>query len=134
MADIRPPALHQMSGQLAPNALSLGAVDIRREVEELLIQETQQRPKGAFVAAVGRGGDEHDMSIVASSNLANQFEPLLPAAPNTVSQCATVGFVNDHELGTAMFEVSRPTIRLDEVGRDDGEAVPVEYRNADRQI
>ena len=62
-----------------------------------------------------------------------QFEPLLAAAADTAGKCAAVSFIDDDELGTFINEIVGPA-RLDEVGGDDREAMPVENRNSQRQI
>ena len=63
-----------------------------------------------------------------------QLEALLAPAPDAAGQRAAVGLVHDDELGALEDEVLGAARRLDEVGGDDGEAVAVEDRDAQRQV
>ena len=61
MADVGAPPLHQMPRQLAADAFPLGAVKIGGQVGEVLVEQTQEGAEGILVAAVRRGGDEHEV-------------------------------------------------------------------------
>jgi hypothetical protein len=52
----------------------------------------------------------------------------------TWRQRAAVGLVHDDALGALEHEVFSATRGLDEVGRDDGAAVPIKHRDPERQI
>ena len=134
MADIGAAALDQMAGQFAAEAFAVGAVDVGRQFEEFLMENSEQRAERSFVAAVGRGGDEHDVAVGTGGDAAEQFESLLAAPAHAAGQGAAVGFVDDHQFRAAVFEVGGASFRFDEVGRDDGEAVAVEDGDADGEI
>src|SRR5687767_9507778 len=81
-----------------------------------------------------RGRDKNQMARLVCSYAAQQLESLLAASPDATSQCAAVGFVHNHELRTLVHEVFSSPCGLDEVGRDDREAMPVEHGDAHVEI
>ena len=97
---------------------------------ELAIEQAQQRAERLLVAAVRRGGDEHEVPRRVFGDAPQQLEALLPPAPDAAGQRATVRLVHDHELRALEDEILGAARRLDEVGGDDGEAVSVEHRDA----
>src|SRR6266542_881229 len=134
MTDICAPALNQVSCELAPNARALRLVEVWRKVRELAIEQAQERPERFFVAAVRCCCYEYEVSRRVTSDFLNKFEALLPSAPNAACQRATMGLVYDHELRTFENEVFSARRAVDEVRRDDREAVSVEHGHAHRQI
>ena len=111
-----------------------GPVEVGRQVGELLVEQAEERAEGLFVAAVRRGGDQDQVPRLVLGDAPQQLEALLAPAPDAAGQRAAVGLVHDDELGALADEVLGPARGLDEVGGDDGEAVAVEDRHADRQV
>src|SRR5439155_6361941 len=97
-------------------------------------EQAQERPERLFIAAVRRGGDEHEVARRLFGYAAQQLETLLSAPSDTACQRTTMGFVHDHEFGALEDEVLGTAGRLDEVRRDHSEAVVVEDRNAQGQV
>ena len=65
---------------------------------------------------------------------AQELVTLLAAAADPAGEGAAVRFVDDHELGASEGEVLGAARGLDEVGGHDGERMPVEDRDAQRQV
>ena len=130
VADVGAPALHEVARELAADAFALGTVQVEGQVGEVAVEQAQQRAERLLVAAVGRGRDEHEVPRRVCRHPTQQLEALLPSAADATGQRAAVGLVHDDELGALEHEVLGAARRLDEVGGDDGEAVPVEHRDA----
>ena len=105
VADVGAAALHEMPGELAADAFALGAVEVGGQVGELGVEQAQQRAEGLLVAAVGRGGDQHEVPRRVCGDAPQQLEALLAAAPDAAGQRAAVGLVHDDELRALEDEV-----------------------------
>ena len=126
MTDVASTTLDQVAGELATDPFTTGAVQVCREVGEVLVQQAQQRAEGVLVAAVRGRGDQQDVTRGIGGDAAQQVVPLLAPLADASRERAAVGFVHDHQLRAPVREVLGALPLLDEVGGYNGESMPVE--------
>ena len=125
--DVAPATLHEVAGQLALEAVPALVVEGVGILLELAIEEPDQGAEGLFLAAVRRGGDQQQVPLRILREPLDQAIPLVPGLPHPCPQGAAVGLVDDDEIRTMLDEIVDPSVGLDEIDRDDHEAVALEH-------
>ena len=134
-ADVGAAPLHEVAGEPAAHAFAFGPVELlHREVGEIVVEQGEERSERLLVAAVRGGGDQHHVAGGVGGDAAQELVTLLAAPADSAGEGAAVRFVDNHELGAPQREVLGAARGLDEVGGHDGERMPVEDRDAQRQV
>jgi Arc/MetJ family transcription regulator len=120
--------LDEEAGEAAAIGFVLRAREIVREAGERLVEEADERAEGAFVAAVGRGGDEDQVAERILGEADEELVALVAGTAGVGIARAGVGLVHDHELGAGAEKLRPVPLALDEVDRDDGVIVELEDR------
>ena len=126
--DVGPAALDEKLGQATAVCLMRRPRQIFRQPLQRLIQQTDQRPEGPFVAAVGSSGDEDQMPGGNCGQCGEQFIPLMPATPSREIAGAGLGLIHNHQFRAGAQEFSPVAIALDEVDRHHSMVVELENR------
>jgi hypothetical protein len=77
MAQVSAAALDKMRGEVTAVNRLVRAAQVIRQVFEIGREQRQQGTKRALVAAVWRGGDEHEMAIRFFGELRQKLVPLM---------------------------------------------------------
>ena len=133
-ADVAAAALNEVTGEATADALAPGAVEVRRQVSEVFVEQAQQGTECILVATVRRCRDQQDVPLRIGGYAAQQSVPLLPALAGATGEGAAVSLVHNHELGAAVREVLGALRLLDEIGRHDGKRVALKDRLVDVQV
>ena len=130
--DVLAAPLHEMATQLLPKRIALRPIRQRAKRLELRMQQSQQVVEAFAVAAMGRGGEQHQMAIAAAGQTAQQLIALVPAPAFAAG--AAVGFIDDHEITAAADEAIAVVVTLDRVEAHHREGVGLEQGVSDGQI
>ena len=133
-ADVAAAALDEVAGQPAADAFAAGPVEVRRQVGEVFVEQTEERAERLVVPAVRRRRHQHEMPLRGGSEAAQEIVTLLAPAARAGGGRAAVGLVHDHELRALAGEIVGAALRLDEVGGDHREAMAFEDGGAQGQI
>src|SRR5512137_2539878 len=126
VAQVSASALDKMRRESAAVDRLVRATEIIRQVFEIGRKQGEQGTERAFIATVGRGGDEHEMPLRLFGELRQEFMALMRGTPALGRRRARVGFVHDDEVRAGPQKVMTSSVRLDEVHRDYDERMRVE--------
>ena len=127
-ANIGAPPLHEVGSQPAALLFVLFARQIFRQLREIPIQESQQRAKGLFFAAMRGSGDQYQVAVPLLRKAGDELVALVPSAASLAAVGTGMRLVHDHQFGAGAQELVAAPLRLDEVSRDDGIGVALEER------
>ncbi len=123
-----------MAGKLAPDSFAFFTFQVAWQIDEGIVQQSEQGSKGLFVAAVGRCRDEEQMLVRLLGDFFKEIIALLSAPSRTAGDGAAVSFIYDNKFGAFQYEVVRPSVRFNEIDGYDEKGVTVEDGHANGQI
>ena len=114
LRDVGAPPLDEVVREALAETFALPARGLRQALE-VRGEQAEQPVEGSVVAAVGRRGEEDEVTGWAVGQAPEQLVPLMPTM---TGRGAGVGLVDDHEVGTRLEEVVPPLAGLHVVETD----------------
>ena len=126
MAQVSAAALNEMRGKVTAVDRLVRAAQVIRQVFEIGREQREQGTERALVAAVRRGGDEHEMALRLFGELGQKLVALMSGATALGGRRARVGFIHDDEIRAGAQKIMAAAVGLDEVHGDDDERIDIE--------